>query len=446
MFYKTKDYVIISSGCNCAVLVRFFMNVFFDVSVLFLDLFQSILIVIFILGGVFNESKRKLGLFVFLVASIYGISYTLDQPILYSFRNMLLCMIMLKICFDYKILKSILCGFITFAVPSFVSCMIMNILEQCGIEQGRYLETLGGFGSTLILILLIFIFKKTIQRTVNVSQNVWTSLIVGMFLFFLLYVVGYPYFYSVELHTVKYLIYVLCLAILMVCLGVLFILVVNQNNELKISQKVNEEKNKLMHSYYAQLEERDIEIRKFRHDYKNHVRGILYYIAEANYEELKKYAETISEETESYNIVFDVGHNYINAILNHFYADAKKENISIEVTGSVENAKRVDDYDWSIIIPNMLNNAIEATRNVEDENRVVKVTFKNNREKVIVSVANPVKEAVDLTMLESVKTTKSDRLNHGYGMKNIKKSVEKYHGDMSYEINEKNQFVMVIWI
>ena len=116
------------------------------------------------------------------------------------------------------------------------------------------------------------------------------------------------------------------------------------------------------------------------------------------------------------------------------------------ISGDASRASIIDDYDWSTIIPNLLNNAIEATRQIEDEDKTIEISFKYIRNKIVVSVTNPIKDDVNIPDLANIKTSKKDKLNHGYGIKNIRNSVEKYHGDLTCKIDENNQFVIVIWL
>ena len=141
-----------------------------------------------------------------------------------------------------------------------------------------------------------------------------------------------------------------------------------------------------------------------------------------------------------------MGHNFVNAIINHYVAEAGKLDIKLDVEGSVIDAKNIEDYDWSTIIPNMLNNAIEETKKLEENLRKITFSIKNNQNKIVITMINPIYDVDNIQHTSVLKTTKSDKLNHGFGIKNIIRCVEKYHGDVSYSVNENNQFVTVVWM
>lgn len=423
------------------------MIVVYDVFVLLCDLLQLVAIVTLVFGNKFTKSKGKQIIFIVSSFLIYLISYLVYIEAFYMLRNMIICILCVYCLFEYKLLKAILCGFILFWIDSFCEGMILAVLEERLNIGGKGREIISVIVGTSLVLALVLIFKKITKRFIDIDRNRWFSIFVCVLIGYMLYLLAYPYYKTTELHTIKYLVIAVCWGVTIVFLGGLFIYLVNQNSELKISQRVNEEKNKLMHNYYEQLEERDVEIRKFRHDYKNHVRGIIYYVEEEKYDELKKYVETIQTEGILRSTMIDVGHDYINAIFNHYYLECKEEGITFKVEGNICGAESIEDYDWSVIIPNMLDNAIEATKKISDkEMRKIVVNLKNVKNKIVISETNPVCKDVSLKVLEKIQTTKIDKLNHGYGIKNIKNSVEKYHGDLTCEIDENNQFVMTIWM
>ena len=58
-----------------------------------------------------------------------------------------------------------------------------------------------------------------------------------------------------------------------------------------------------------------------------------------------------------------------------------------------------------------------------------------NRERLFIQVSNPYLTKVQYENGEII-TAKDDKQNHGFGLKNIEKAVEKYNGFM--EINHEN--------
>ena len=80
---------------------------------------------------------------------------------------------------------------------------------------------------------------------------------------------------------------------------------------------------------------------------------------------------------------------------------------------------------------NLIDNAIEHGSLKEGENNIL-VESKLSDSSVIFTVTNSVSGAVD----EDMSTSKSDKVNHGFGMKNVKKTVKKYDGMINIQSSD----------
>lgn len=339
-----------------------------------------------------------------------------------------------------------MCGTIVYYMISLVDSLVYVACLQIFNSNDTYMVLQCSILGTIFVLTFLYLYKLIIKKQVNFEKNRILVIFVSIFFVYGTRLIFYPYMSADDFQINRYVANICVYCIVAIIFMVTFILLSNQNSEYKIKEKVNYEKNRVMYNYYQQVEERDKEIRRFRHDYKNHIRGIKYYLSEKKYEELEKYVESIDGEGFAYSQIVDVGHNYINAILSHYVSETSKSDIKLVISGDASRASIIDDYDWSTIIPNLLNNAIEATRQIEDEDKTIEISFKYIRNKIVVSVTNPIKDDVNIPDLANIKTSKKDKLNHGYGIKNIRNSVEKYHGDLTCKIDENNQFVIVIWL
>lgn len=121
-------------------------------------------------------------------------------------------------------------------------------------------------------------------------------------------------------------------------------------------------------------------------------------------------------------------HPIMNAVLNQKYKQAKVEGILLVLTVSDMEELSLDDEDIVTLLTNLLDNAIEATRLVEKEKKIIKcrLTYQNNTFSVV--IRNPVLEQV-LIKDNRIKTTKADKENHGMGIVNISNVVNKYSGN-----------------
>lgn len=95
----------------------------------------------------------------------------------------------------------------------------------------------------------------------------------------------------------------------------------------------------------------------------------------------------------------------------------------------------VDRYDLCVVLGNLLDNAIEASKKIKmAEDRHILIHIRSNEVALFIRVRNYVER--EITNLQSKKANPE---YHGYGLTNIKRICEKYGGHMTIE-SESQQF------
>ena len=114
----------------------------------------------------------------------------------------------------------------------------------------------------------------------------------------------------------------------------------------------------------------------------------------------------------------------INAILNSKRQKAAAEGIELTVKADVQGDISADSMDLCTLIANSLDNAIEAN----PPDRKIALELLSDGEMLFFSVSNrysgEVKGSSDGTFISS----KEDRKNHGFGIRNIKEAVARMGG------------------
>lgn len=97
---------------------------------------------------------------------------------------------------------------------------------------------------------------------------------------------------------------------------------------------------------------------------------------------------------------------------------------------------KIEDEDVVTILANLLNNAIEACETCEDK-KAIKFKFVKEDDMIIIAVKNSFNYDVvyENGEIKSTKTSSVDE--HGVGIKNVLKIIEKYGG--AYVIEDKNK-------
>jgi len=131
----------------------------------------------------------------------------------------------------------------------------------------------------------------------------------------------------------------------------------------------------------------------------------------------------------------------LNAVVGTRLAICAKKEIQAEakITHSLKN---MSDEDISVLLGNLLDNAIEASENLTSKN--LKLEIQPQGEYVSIFMTNSICSSV-LANNPELSTTKHEKFLHGFGIKNIKNIVEKYNGMIDY-FEEDNTFCCDILI
>ena len=101
--------------------------------------------------------------------------------------------------------------------------------------------------------------------------------------------------------------------------------------------------------------------------------------------------------------------------------------------------------DICTIFGNALDNAIESVSLIEDpEKRLIHLSVSPRKNFVIIQINNYCENQIKIKNGYPV-TTKADKASHGFGLKSIRYTVEKYHGNVTFDVS-KNWFELKILI
>lgn len=175
---------------------------------------------------------------------------------------------------------------------------------------------------------------------------------------------------------------------------------------------------------YSEMMKKNRDIRKFRHDYKNNLFSLETFIENEKYDDAKKYIEELNGSLEKTKNKYATGNFLADAIISDKADNAAEFKIEIDFSGTIP-VEGIGNSDLCTILANSLDNAIRACESVAPCKIVI--DSKENSKGVIIKIKNPVKKKVEIRD-NKIKTTKSDKENHGIGIENIKKTAEKYGG------------------
>lgn len=177
--------------------------------------------------------------------------------------------------------------------------------------------------------------------------------------------------------------------------------------------------------HYEKLEEMDREMRRFRHDYQNHMQSVLSLIKMGEYREAEDYILSLQSAKQKTEPLFTTGNRLADAILTD-KSEMLGENITIDYQGVIPAS--INNMDLCVILSNSLDNAIEACRECGFP-CVISVTASTMHGYFVITVKNPTVNKN--TFYDIPLTTKEDKNSHGIGLLNIKDTAERNEGKLS---------------
>ena len=155
------------------------------------------------------------------------------------------------------------------------------------------------------------------------------------------------------------------------------------------------------------------------------------------------YLEKMEREIRVYETQNKTGNQILDAVLTNKAMICQNKEIELKFIVDGGALSFMEDMDVSALFGNMLDNAIEsAEKQREKQKRLIWLYVTKEKQFVRIRTENYCDEKIRFKNGMPV-TTKKDRRLHGYGMKSIKSTVEKYHGSV-VAAQENNWFELKI--
>ena len=309
--------------------------------------------------------------------------------------------------------------------------MILNISEY-EITQ-NWLSVIICEIIPVVLMIIIIIFRRIKNiRCIEIKLDwkqymlfyivtICTLLLIGP-VQRLIYVTGYNNLYNL----MGFIISIVCIVLILITIwqGV----IVNRQIKSEERNRMYEKYIKLQKEYYNGLINQDNQLRKFKHDLNAHIAVLSDYCNSINDDRLKKYIDDFISESAIFEVVSYTGNRCIDAIISNQIMQAAGENIHFDVKGNVPRNIDISEFDICVVLSNLIKNAIEACERIEDiKKRNIYIEIGMVSGKLYISIKNPINIS-EIRDINKLGTLKTDKVNHGLGLNNIRDVIEKYNG------------------
>ena len=219
----------------------------------------------------------------------------------------------------------------------------------------------------------------------------------------------------------------------------------------EINRKIEQKRHALLINHAEELTElynqscldREEQARN-THEYKNVMYAIEGLLTAGKYKEAEAYVRARNEEFAKVTNIVNTGNAVVNAVFNTKYAEAKRKGINVRFSIGDLSDVELEYTDLVTVLANLLNNSIEACEKCEADNRIIAVVIKPiNDSEFMISIKNTYNGIIQKQNGQYL-TTKVDKVNHGFGLENVRSVVSKLNGYMDIDNNNGSFTVTIV--
>ena len=188
-----------------------------------------------------------------------------------------------------------------------------------------------------------------------------------------------------------------------------------QRDKLQIAQLQQQ------YAYYQDKLKDEERIRSIYHDMKNHP---LVFEGSRGTEATRQMAKEIRSQIADYENYIHTGNNFLDILIKDKAEKAREKHIDFSASIDFGGIDFIEPLDVSTLFGNGIDNAIEASEKLSEEQRVILVKAGKVQNFVSILVENNCSDEAHT----DGHTTKEDKFLHGFGISNMQKAAEKYNG------------------
>lgn len=379
-----------------------------------------------------------------IVYSIFNISNLfIDEFSTYStVINIIILMVFALFCTKVKIFRRILSTFIFEGTLIVINTLIVTVVGYIlGEEILVVLNNQGIVRIAMLTMSKIFIFmalsiiKKLTNKETRFKYQDYFLLILFPIAFFCIFTVMMKIALNYNMSNLYIYFLLAIFATVFTYIGIYYLVYkTNKTSKIEYEREFYKKLLKYQQRHYLEAEENFKQIKRIKHNIKNSLLSVDASLKNGDSTEASKQLKKILNSVSNIGNTIKSQNQIVDFVLNTKLNSIT--NAAIVVTGELADLAHIDDIDLSIILGNIVDNAVEAIANIVNAKIEIQFNRKNNYQSIIIK--NSITESV-INKNPNLNSTKNNSDEHGIGIKSVKETVEKYGGTTAI-FEEENFF------
>lgn len=228
------------------------------------------------------------------------------------------------------------------------------------------------------------------------------------------------------------------ISLLMVLAGTLIFFYIRaarkERSKLLDVNSANEQLIAAQTEYFEASARADKEIRAIRHDMKNNIQVLSLLLENNEYDKMRDYLDELGENLKSTDVSAHTGDTIADAIIAEKKQKASAHGLTLNASGRIKGVE-ISSVDMCKMLANILDNAIEAASDpalseLSSDIRTITLDFRSTGNFFMMIAANPCATCPEIKDGQ-IKTSKKEKDNHGFGIRNISSAAANYGGEVS---------------
>ena len=295
-----------------------------------------------------------------------------------------------------------------------------------------------------LLCLFLKFFYMPVEQSMSAKESGYLCIPLAVLMVILAVVFSFMDYVDIITNPATFLLYLGLLLSVMVLYGVIFRMYRLSYERYTSNEKYLETRRQIniRDEQYRRICENIDSVRRQRHDLRHHMLLLSDFLENGDTEKAREYLRQYLEYSKSLKITKYCDNPVVNMLVSHYGEIAKERGVDFSARIQIPAKLPIHDIDLSVLLGNLLENAVDASQWAPETKRVIKLNMILSGKMIAITVDNGF-DGIIKQCGEKYLSTKSE--HRGLGLSSLADIAEKYGGGTEFR-HEENMFYSSIML